>query len=178
MAILLVDDDRVFRERLKKALERRGFDVRSAGDPGEARTELARGGISRALLDLSMPGEGGLSLLRSMRIDHPAIEAVVLTGYESIATALEAIRIGARDYLTKPASLEQILKGFGFELGEAATEDCEEVADIPSLSQVEWDHIQRVLQDCDGNITQAAKLLGVHRRSLQRKLQKLPGRVK
>ena len=176
MAILLVDDDHVFRGRLTKALERRGFEVRGASDAIAARAALSSGRINWALLDLNMPGEGGLSLLKSIRANHPEIEAVVLTGYGSIATALEAVRLGAKDYLTKPAALEQILNGFGLadgETGRAATG-----GEVPSLSQVEWDHIQRVLHDCDGNVTQAAKLLGMHRRSLQRKLQKLPSRVR
>ncbi|MFT3787801.1 MAG: response regulator [Tepidisphaeraceae bacterium] len=125
---------------------------------------------ARVIVDMRMPGTGGLDLIPELvRID-PEMHIVVLTGYGSIATAVEATRRGARDYLTKPVDTEQILAAFDKdpEGGNAVTES------TPSLARVEWEHIQRILADCGGNISQAARKLGIHRRSLQRKLAKLP----
>lgn len=168
-SILLADDDAPFRERLAKALRKRGFEVREAADASAA-MELAREESPEwALVDLRMPGESGLELVKGLNRLDAATRIVVLTGYGSIATALEATRLGAAHYLTKPADLDEILSAF--ERGPGAAPLPEEA---PSLAWVEWEHIQRVLSECQGNISQAAKVLGLHRRSLQRKLAKPP----
>ena len=172
--LLIVDDDAIFRERLSKALVRRGISVESASDASAAKSKLEREVFSHALIDLNMPGEDGLALLRHIHAHPRSMTTVVLTGYGSIATALDAIRIGAKDYLTKPCDARRILDALGI---EELTEKHADDLSVPSLSQVEWDHIQRVLHDHDGNVTQAAKVLGMHRRSLQRKLSKAPGKL-
>jgi two-component system response regulator RegA len=118
----------------------------------------------------------GLAIVRGLLAIDPTTTLVVLTGYGSIATAIEALRAGARDYLTKPAELERIvaaLEGRG-SVAPGVAAAASVAPAVPSLARVEWEHIQRVLADCDGNVSQAARLLGVHRRSLQRKLAKFP----
>lgn len=171
---LLVDDDAIFRERLAKSLERRGWAVRQAGDSTRA-LELARQGpVQLAIIDLRLPGQSGLDIVIGLRDLLPDAFLLMLTGYGSIATALQATKLGADHYLGKPADAEQILAAFesfqSEDSGSVPTPD----AVVPSLARVEWEHIQRVLADCGGNISQAAKLLGLHRRSLQRKLLKYP----
>jgi len=167
--LLVVDDDTRLRERLSAAFAERGYRVLGAADHEEA-TELARGHrIDRAIVDLRMPGPHGLVVVRDLIEIHPEIEIVVLTGYGSIATAIEAVRLGATHYLTKPADTDEILAAFVRKPGEALPE-----TETPSLARVEWEHIQRVLTDCGGNVSEAARRLGVHRRSLQRKLGKFP----
>jgi two-component system response regulator RegA len=171
--VLVVDDDAVFRARLVKALAARGYVAQGAGTVDEA-IEVARElKPDRAVVDLKMPGgKSGLDLVPDLVTRHPGVRVVVLTGYGSIATAVEAVRKGAINYLSKPADADQILAAFDTD-GEngGAVEGTE---GIPSLARVEWEHIQRILTDCDGNISQAARRLGIHRRSLQRKLGKLP----
>ena len=124
-----------------------------------------------------MHGMSGLDLVRELAAQLPGIQVLVLTGYGSIATAVEAVRRGAMNYLNKPVDTEQILAAFGREgehAGAAAAPAEANPVEIPSLARVEWEHIQRVLFDCEGNISLAARRLGLHRRSLQRKLAKLP----
>jgi two-component system response regulator RegA len=171
--ILVVDDDTVFRARLTKALESRGFDVRGAGAV-EAALALAREDSPElALVDLKMPGGSGLDVVRGLKAIDGTTNVVVLTGYGSIATALEAVRLGATHYLTKPADVDEILAAFE-RASKASSGDVEIEHEVASLARAEWEHIHRVLTDCNGNISQAARLLGLHRRSLQRKLSKYP----
>jgi len=175
--VLVVDDDDVFRERLVAAFARRGHETRGARD-GETALALARAESPEwAVVDLRLDGVmDGLAIVRGLLAIDPTTTLVVLTGYGSIATAIEALRAGARDYLTKPADLERIvaaLEGRGTVAPGVAAAAAVAPA-TPSLARVEWEHIQRVLADCDGNVSQAARLLGVHRRSLQRKLAKFP----
>jgi two-component system response regulator RegA len=113
-----------------------------------------------------MPGESGLDLLRRLMAIDPTTKVLMLTGYGSIATAMEAVRLGAVNYLTKPADVDDILAAFD---PEAQAGDTSPGLETPSLARVEWEHIQRVLNDCDGNLSEAARRLGMHRRSLQRK---------
>jgi two-component system response regulator RegA len=170
--VLVVDDDERFRTRLVRAFQERGYEARGARDCDEA-LRLARSETPEyAVADLRMPGRSGLELVRELRALDPTTRIVVLTGYGSIATAVEAVRLGAVHYLTKPADLEEIMAALerGAQ-GEATPEPPSEVA---SLARIEWEHINRVLTDCGGNISQAARLLGLHRRSLQRKLAKYP----
>lgn len=167
--LLLVDDDEAFRERLARAMQKRGFETRTAPH-AEAALETARKWkVSHATVDLKMPGAGGLALVPQLKKIHPLMRIIVLTGYGSIATAVEAVRLGADDYLTKPTNADNL---------EAALLKCTQkpLAPIqtPSLDRVEWEHLQRVLQDCGQNISQAARVLGIERRTLQRKLQKIP----
>ena len=167
MRMMVVDDDRTFRERLMAALEAREIEAWGARSPEQAREVAARVKPRRAVVDLRMPGGSGLDLVSELLALEPEMEIVVLTGYGSIATALEAMRRGALDYLTKPADADQILGAFE-KGGRKPAED----PTAPSLARVEWEHIQRILADCGGNISEAARVLGIHRRSLQRKLSK------
>jgi two-component system response regulator RegA len=134
--------------------------------------ELARNvSPDLVLLDLKMPGLSGLDLIQDIKKLDATITVIILTGYGSIATAMQALKLGADDYLSKPADAEQILAAYAhLSAGSADTS----ALTVPSLARVEWEHIQRVLSDCSGNITHAAKLIGIHRRSLQRKLSKYP----
>jgi two-component system response regulator RegA len=170
--VLLVDDDDVFRARLARALEDRGLRVRHAPDGASALAAARDESPELAVVDLRMPGLGGLEVVRGLKQIDPTTEVVVLTGYGSIATALEAVRLGAVHYLTKPADADDVLAAFA--RGEAAGTEEERGAAVPSLARVEWEHIHRVLTDCGGNVSRAARLLGIHRRSLQRKLAKFP----
>lgn len=174
-SILLVDDEEVFRRRLARALRERGLDVVEAEDHVAASEAVAARDLTYALVDLRLPSGSGLDIVRAIKQMRPQTSVVVLTGYGSIATALEAVKLGATHYLTKPASVDDILAGFSPTTREAVANDSTE-HDVPSLDRVEWEHIHRVLTDCDGNISEAARRLGIHRRSLQRKLAKYPAR--
>ena len=169
MEYLLVDDDEVFRGRLARAFAARGLTVCEASD-GEAALSIAAKRLpQRAVVDLKMPGASGLAVLAELLTLHSSMEVVLLTGYGSIQTAIEAIRIGAKNYLIKPCGVEAILSAFS---DTAAQPECGTDVKTPSLPEVEWEHIHRVLSDCNGNLSLAAKKLGLHRRSLQRKLSK------
>jgi len=170
LTMLLVDDDERLRERLGQAFAERGLNVLLA-DSHAAAIALARAhAIDRAVVDLRMPGPHGLTVVQDLVGLHPEIEIVVLTGYGSIATAVEAMRHGARDYLTKPANADRILAAFDTE--PEPTQELE--LNIPSLAKLEREHIERVLRECNGNVSRAARALGVHRRTLQYKLAKFP----
>lgn len=168
-SILVVDDDEAFRSRLVRAFRDRGLEARGACDVEEAIGLARQESPELAVVDLRMPGRSGLDLVRELLAIDPATAVIVLTGYGSIATAVEAIRLGACNYLPKPADADEILAAFERRPGEAAP-----APQVPSLARAEWEHINRVLADCGGNISQAARLLGLHRRSLQRKLAKYP----
>ena len=166
--MLIVEDDSPLRERLVRAMRDRGFDARGVADHASALDAARADSPELALVDLKLPGESGLQVIRDLKELDPATIVVVLTGYGSIATAVEAVKLGAAGYLTKPADADQIVAAFD---GTAPQHD----AEVPSLARVEWEHIQRVLTDCGGNVSRAARSLGIHRRSLQRKLSKHPG---
>lgn len=170
-AVLVVDDDDRLRERLARAFADRGFEVHQAADHAAALEAARAHPIDRAVIDLRMPGPNGLVVVQDLLALRPAVQIVVVTGYGSIATAVEAMRLGARDYLTKPANADQILAAFEAE-PEAPGEAIE--FEIPSLAKVEREHIERVLQECNGNVSKAARTLGMHRRTLQYKLAKFP----
>lgn len=174
LSVLVVDDDRVLRERLARALRDRGFDVVAAGDAEEALSVVDATGVpDRAVVDLRMPGRSGLELVRDLRDRAPDARIVVLTGYGSIASAVEAMRLGATNYLSKPADADDVVAAF--DAPDTPTDDpVESGVEAPSLARAEWEHINRVLTDCDGNVSEAARRLGLHRRSLQRKLAKMP----
>lgn len=173
MSLLVVDDDDVFRQRLIRAFEQRGLQAVGAGDHAQAMAAAREQRPQRAVVDMKMPGKGGLEVVRDLKALDPELKVVVLTGYGSIATALEAVRLGATHYLQKPADADEILAAF--DRDESAQEDpAQQPETAPSLERVEWEHIQRVLTDCGGNISQAARVLGIHRRTLQRKLATRP----
>jgi len=169
-SLLIVDDDRVLRDTLANAFTKRGYRVASAASYDEALSACTNARPSLAVIDLRMPGKGGLELIPELLVIMPDLRIVVLTGYGSIATALEAVRKGAIHYLQKPADVDDILAAFQGDTPAQSARESE--APAPSLDRVEWEHIQRVLADCDGNISEAARRLGIHRRSLQRKLQR------
>ena len=170
-SILVVDDDERFRERLERSLTKQGFEVYAAASAEEGLRFLTHHAPDWAVVDLRMPGTNGLDLVRSLIAEEPHLRIVVLTAYGSIATALEAIRRGAIDYLQKPADVEEILRAFRRHEGD---ERPEFTIEVPTLARAEWEHINRVLQEAGGSIRKAAQLLGMHRRTLQRKLAKYP----
>lgn len=170
-SLLLVDDDAPLRTRLARAMTERGFEVRTA-EGYEPAMEAARAESPEyALVDLKMPGRSGLELVRDLVALDPATRVIVLTGYGSIATAVEAMRLGAAGYLQKPADADDVLAAFERAVQPPLVSTTVEY-DAPSLARAEWEHIHRVLTDCAGNVSEAARKLGVHRRSLQRKLGK------
>jgi len=173
MQLLLVDDDQTFCQVLAKAFERRGFEVWLAHSVDQALTLLGeRGAPDYAVVDLSMPGgRSGLSLVEALHEYDAQIAIVVLTGYASVATAVEAIKLGATHYLAKPANADEIIQAFGKEQGNSGTQVEKSAV---SVRRLEWEYIQKVLNDCDGNVSAAARKLGMHRRTLQRKLIKRP----
>ncbi len=174
-AALIVDDDDVFHNRLRRAFELRGWEAHVAASGEEALIRAREIGPDLAIVDLRMPGESGLDVVKSLRELDATVTIIVLTGYGSIATALEAVRCGAGYYLSKPVDVDQILSTYEA-VRFSMLGDTPPPTTVPSLARVEWEHIQRVLTDCGGNVSQAAKLLGLHRRSLQRKLSKYPPR--
>lgn len=170
--MLIAEDDDVLRARLAKAIAARGFDVVQAGTVSDAVAAIDADAPEFALLDLRMSDGYGLDLIGRLTSADPNTRIVVLTGFGSIATAVDAVRRGATHYLTKPAEVDEILAAFDRGAGEGVT--TAEALKPMSLDRMEWEHINRVLVDCGGNISEAARLLGLHRRSLQRKLSKYP----
>lgn len=173
-SVLVVDDDDLLRQQLGRALERRELEVRTASGFTEAKQMIEEDSPELAVVDLKMPDGSGLQLVELLHRVDPTTKIVVLTGYGSIATAIDAVRLGATYYLQKPADADEVLAAFL--RGEGPQEDPQSVPRAPSLARAEWEHINRVLNDCAGNISEAARRLGLHRRSLQRKLQKFPPR--
>jgi two-component system response regulator RegA len=171
--ILVVDDDDVFRERLLRAFVQRELRAAGASNYEAVATLLASRRVASAVVDLRMPGLSGLSVVRLLREANPETRAVVLTGFGSIATAVEAMRLGALDYLNKPCDADRILAALA---PEPPLTDAELSFETPSLARVEREHIERVLHDCGGNVSRCARVLGIHRRTLQYKLAKFPVR--
>jgi two-component system, response regulator RegA len=170
--ILVVEDDNAFRKILVSAFQERGYDAEGVPDAAAAIRAAERDSPEMAVVDLRLPDQSGLELVQRLKAIDPSTAIVVLTGYGSIATALESVRLGAVHYLTKPTDADRILAAFQHGL---ASRPRDLATDPPSLARVEWEHLNRVLTDCDGNISEAARQLGMHRRSLQRKLSKHPG---
>ena len=169
--ILLVDDDEVFCEILSRGLTREGYKVFSSLSVEDAASIIKENNFNYAVVDLRIGEDSGLSLVKQIKSMSPDTRIIMLTGYASIATAVEAIKLGATHYLTKPADVEDIITAFNKEAGD----DQVKPSDTPlSVQRMEWEHIQKVLQEHDGNISAAARALGMHRRTLQRKLQKRP----
>jgi two-component system, response regulator RegA len=169
--VLVVDDDDIFRNRLCRAFTARGWEASGAPDGPTALELSAQLSPDLAVVDLRLPGMSGLEIVQALRQLDETTCIIMLTGYGSIATALSATKLGANHYLSKPADADQILSAW-LKINEGSNDPPEH--SVPSLARVEWEHIQRVLTDCGGNVSHAAKLLGLHRRSLQRKLSKYP----
>jgi two-component system, response regulator RegA len=171
MGLLLADDDETFCAVLAEALRKRGFCVYVAHDVPSALEMAAERHLTHAVVDLQMPGPSGLELVAHLCERNPAMRLVVLTGYASIATAVEAIKLGATHYLTKPADADEIVASFRRTTGVPAIP----IADKPiSVERLQWEHIHKVLDECEGNVSAAARRLGMHRRTLQRRLSKRP----
>ncbi len=171
MKVLLIDDDHGFRATLSLALRRRGCEVVAASNAQESLALAREGGITSILLDMRLGPASGMHLIPELRSLLPTSRLIVLTGYGSIPNAVEAVRLGADDYLLKPASADQILAALQ---GGEATAPRPSAATVPSLGRLEWEHIQRVLHECGGNVSHTAEALGIDRRTLQRKLAKMP----
>ena len=169
--LLLVDDDDAFLNALAVAMRKRGFLV-SLANSAESAFELAQSDPPEfAVVDLKMSGNSGLVLVRQLANLQAGTKIVILTGYASIATAVEAIKLGATHYLAKPVDADEIVAAFSKQTGNETVE----LSHNPlSVDRLEWEHIQRVLVENDGNISATARSLNMHRRTLQRKLGKKP----
>lgn len=169
--LLLVDDDEDFLGVLEVAMRKRGFTVTLANSAESALALAKNDPPEFAVVDLKMSGNSGLVLVRQLSELEAATKIVVLTGYASIATAVEAIKLGATHYLAKPVDADEIVAAFDKKNGNAYIE----LSSNPlTVNRLEWEHIQRVLAENDGNISATARSLNMHRRTLQRKLGKKP----
>lgn len=172
--LLLVDDDAALTRVLTRALAARGFAVQSADSMAACTQLLAEDYLPDfALLDLNLAGASGLKLIGELRRANADCTIVVLTGYASISTAVDAIKLGARQYLAKPVEVDAIVRALLEDNEPDADAAPEETLSVPRL---EWEHIQRVLADHDGNVSATARALKMHRRTLQRKLTKRPAK--
>ena len=173
--VLIVDDDAVFAKTLALAMTRRGHQVQTAENIAAALTLAASQLFDAVVLDLRLGTESGLHLIEPLRASQPEARILLLTGYASIATAVAAIKLGAVQYLPKPASVDEILTALG-----DASDDSDAIADVDppleplSIDRLEWEHIQSVLAQHEGNLSATARALKMHRRTLQRKLAKRP----
>ena len=172
-SLLIVDDDELFCSVLTKALANKGYAVSAALNLDNAHKILNETGVQYAIVDLCIGQESGLKLVQEIKENYPDTRIVVLTGYASIATAVEAIKLGAIHYLTKPTTTDEIINALNNNKGDM------DVTPAPrrvSVKRLEWEHLQNVLMENGGNISAAARALGMHRRTLQRKLSKKPTR--
>ena len=174
-SILFVDDDNVFRERMAQALRARGCAVMTAPNYDKAMEEIGGGSrFDNAVIDLQMPGPSGLELLTALRDIDAAMRIVVLTGYGSIASTVEAMRRGAFDYLAKPVDADDLLRILADDERLTESRQVHATSTPPTLARAEWEHIQRILADSGGNKSATARHLGITRRTLQLRLKKLP----
>ncbi|HMJ10965.1 MAG TPA: response regulator [Polyangiaceae bacterium] len=171
-SILIVDDDMVLLDRLVRAFRDRGYEVSGASSYQAALATAHQDPPEFAVVDLRIAEASGLELVRELLVLDPQTQVVILTGYGSIATAVDAVKLGAVYYLAKPADADDILAAFARGSGPPPRELDSSQFEAPSLARAEWEHIHRVLSDCHGNISEAARRLKIHRRSLQRKLNK------
>lgn len=173
--LLIVDDDAVFARVLARALSSRGFEVETADDADSAYAAARRMQPRFCVLDLKLGEHNGLRLIPELKALAPEMRILLLTGYASIATAVEAIKRGAHDYLSKPVDADAVVRAL--QDVDTIPAEGDDTSDAPlPLRRLEWEHIQRVLTECDGNISETARRLGMHRRTLQRKLAKHPVR--
>ena len=167
-SLLLVDDDTPFLTRLARAMETRGFEVRTAGSVAEGVVQVRRSAPAFAVVDLRLTDGNGLDVIEALHMARPEARAVVLTGYGNIATAVTAVKLGAIDYLAKPADADAV---YGALIGDAGNRAA--LPDNPmSADRVRWEHIQRVYELCNRNVSETARRLNMHRRTLQRILAK------
>lgn len=171
--LLLIDDDAGFRHVMSRALNRRGFAVHTAATAEEALQLAAEQEPEYVVLDLNLDGSSGLNLIQPLLERSQDARIVVLTGYASIPTAVHAIKLGARQYLAKPASIEDLLRALNDDLAPPEVAPDERM----SVQRLEWEYIQRTLDEHGGNISATAKALNMHRRTLQRKLLKRPPQI-
>jgi len=172
--LLLVEDDAVFAGVMARALRTRGFDVAVASSAGEAMACTRERPPRYAVVDLKLGDDSGLTLIPALLAEVPDLRVLLLTGYASIATAVEAIKRGAHDYLAKPVDADAVVRAL-LDEGDADVVDAAELPESPlRLRRLEWEHIQRTLRECEGNVSETARRLGMHRRTLQRKLGKHP----
>lgn len=174
--LLIVDDDATFVRVLARALGSRGFEAITATSADEARALTRRHQPRYCVLDLKLGEENGLRLIPELHALVPDMRILLLTGYASIATAVEAIKRGAHDYLAKPVDADAIVRALRDDDGDTGDAVASGAEHAPPLRRLEWEHIQRVLVESEGNISEAARRLGLHRRTLQRKLAKHPVR--
>jgi len=166
--LLIVDDDDVLRQRLALAMERRGYRVSSAGDVDGAVALARQQRPGFAVVDLKIPGGGGIELVQALKALRPEMRIVMLTGYGNIATAVAAVKVGAIDYLAKPADADEIDRA----LNTTGTLLPPPPENPMSADRIRWEHIQRVFEQCDRNVSETARRLNMHRRTLQRILSK------
>ena len=166
-SLLIVEDDKPFLERLSRAMESRGFTVTSCDSVGEGIAQIGRAAPAFAVVDLRLGDGNGLDVVSALKKSRPDARAIVLTGYGNIATAVTAVKMGAVDYLAKPADADDVV---------AALMASGEKSDLPnnpmSADRVRWEHIQRIYEMCDRNVSETARRLNMHRRTLQRILAK------
>ena len=172
--VVIVDDDEVFRTRLGRAFSERAWQALPVATGEEALPLIEEREPDLVLVDLRLASGSGLDVVAQIREKDSSTTVIMLTGYGSIATAINATKLGADDYVSKPADVDQILAAFEKLARDEARSQSEGEPSTPSLARVEWEHIQRVLTDSGGNISKAARALGIHRRSLQRKLERHP----
>jgi two-component system response regulator RegA len=173
LPLLVIEDDPTFNAVLSRALGRRGYTVSSAQDANSALAAAQAVSPVGIVLDLNLGATSGLNLIRPLLDIVPGCRIVVLTGYASIATAVEAIKLGATQYFAKPVEVEAIIAAFDTTVS-ASFADAAPPTDTLSVNRMEWEHIQRVLHEHEGNISSTARALKMHRRTLQRKLGKRP----
>ena len=167
-SLLLVDDDKPFLSRLSRAMEQRGFAVRSAGSVAEGIAAIAASAPAFAVIDMRLGDGNGLDVISDLKAKRPEARGIILTGYGNIVTAVTAVKLGAFDYLAKPADADEIYSAL-----MATRHDKAELPENPmSADRVRWEHIQRVYELCDRNVSETARRLNMHRRTLQRILAK------
>lgn len=171
-SLLMIEDDEVFASVSTRALTRRGYDVTVATSIDSARDMINQVSVAFAIVDLNLAGHSALELIPALRARNPDARILMLTGYASIATAVEAIKLGADNYLAKPADIDEILAALDLDSDEE--EHDSQFQEPMSVRRLEWEHIQKVLLENHGNISETARQLKMHRRTLQRKLQKKP----
>ena len=167
--LLIVDDDEAFAKTLKRSFERRGYDVTVAPSIEKLELVLSTSTPNYAVVDLKLAGASGLTCLKMLHAHDPDMSIVVLTGFASIATAVEAIKLGACHYLAKPANTDDIEAAFGKRIGNDGVAMSDRTTSIKTL---EWERIHEMLAETDFNISETARRLGMHRRTLARKLEK------
>lgn len=167
-SLLIVDDDKPFLQRLARAMENRGFEVRIAESVSQGLGEVRRAAPAYAVVDMRLNDGNGLDVIEAIRVRKPDSKAIILTGYGNIATAVTAVKLGAIDYLAKPADADEVFAA----LIRKPDDKAEPPENPMSADRVRWEHIQRVFELCDRNVSETARRLNMHRRTLQRILAK------